>query len=199
MRVEAKKKNENHADLWHLQKNISSIKINFSMKTINIYIFQLLEKTTTFYVIWDCVYVVVPFPKFMPGSWSWWEGSLTASCKAACVICHTFFSYSYLFISLFWNATSTPLHTLWVKSRDLSLTRRVAAMNCMLHPLDKSSQFLVINSGGHGMYSFWREISSFSLALRHASTQQWVNTSWGRAIYLGWPRGVWQICSPPTA
>lgn len=120
----------------------------------------------------ETVFVVVPFPEFMPGIRSWWEGSLTASCKAACVICHTFFSYSYLFISLFWNATSTSLRTLWVKSRDLSLKRRVAAMNCTLHPLDKSSQSLVINSRGHSMYSFWREISSLSPALRPSSTQQ---------------------------
>ncbi len=138
------------------------------------------------------------FPEFMPGTRSWWEGSLTSSCKAACVICHTFFSYSYLFISLFWNATSTPLHTLWVKSRDLSLTRRVAAMNCTLHPLDKSSQSLVINSGGHGMYSFWREISSLSHALRPASTQQVREHKLREGYISRVTSGGWQICSPPT-
>ncbi len=119
----------------------------------------------------------------MPGIRSWWEGSLTVSCKAACVICHTFFSYSYLFISLFWNATSTPLRTLWVKSRDLSLTRRVTAMNYTLHPLDKSSQSLVINSRGHSMYSFWREISSLSCPTSHFYTaSEWTQAEGGLYI-----------------
>jgi len=80
----------------------------------------------------------------------------------------------------------------------LSPKRRVAAMNCTQRPLDKSSQSVVINSGGHGRYSFWREISFLPPALRPVSTQQWANASRERAIYLRWPQG-WGICSPPTA
>lgn len=156
-----------------------------------------LREKITFYVIWDRVYVFGLCPNFMPGSKSWWEGPWQPHVKKPS-------HFLQLFLPLHISTEMPKCHVYALtcimskKQRPLSPKRRVAAMNCTQHPLDKSSQSVVINSGGHGRYSFWREISFLPPALRPASTQQWANTSWERAIYLRWPRG-WGVCSPPTA
>lgn len=126
---------------------------------------------------------------FMPDSKSWWEGLWQPHVKKPS-------HFLQLLLPLHISTEMPKCHVYALtcimskKQRPLSPKRRVAAMNCTQHPLDKSSQSVVINSGGHGGYSFWREISFLPPALRPASTQQWANTSWERAIYLRWPRGV---------